>query len=54
MLKPTIAALLEQLPADKLATTDAIYQILMTQFSVQVVCPYDTKQALKALVPTSS
>jgi alkylated DNA nucleotide flippase Atl1 len=52
MLKPcpeTVEALLKKIPKKKLATTELLRKELADRHEVQVTCPFDTKQALKAI-----
>lgn len=52
MLKPsraTIEALIARIPENQVITIPLLRDELARQFSVQVTCPYDTKQALKAI-----
>ncbi len=57
MLKPslsTVEALIEQIPAGKLITTDALRAELAHRFQVEVTCPSDTQKALRALAANTS
>ena len=52
MLKPcpaTVSALVRQIPSNKLATTDQLRQTLAARAGVEVTCPADFSQALKAV-----
>jgi len=52
MLHPspaTVAALIQQVPAHKLLTTDLLRRQLAAQFNVQGTCPVTTKKALQTL-----
>jgi alkylated DNA nucleotide flippase Atl1 len=57
MLKPcaaTVAALVAQIPAGHVVTTDVLRRKLADQFKVEVTCPYDTKMALLGIANDSS
>jgi alkylated DNA nucleotide flippase Atl1 len=57
MLKPcaaTVAALIAQIPAGQVVTSDVLRRKLADQFGVEVACPYDTKMALLAISNDSS
>lgn len=47
--RTTIVALLQQIPEQKLMTTDMIRRKLANQFNVQGTCPVTTKKALQAI-----
>ena len=52
MLQPsvaTVAALIEQVPAGKLVTTDLLRRVLAHQFDVEITSPTDTRRVLRAL-----
>jgi alkylated DNA nucleotide flippase Atl1 len=52
MLKPsitTVETLISKIPRNKLITINQLRKELALQFKVQVTCPSDTKQALKAI-----
>lgn len=52
MLKPsraTVEALIAKIPEDKVITIPLLRDELARQFGVEVTCPSDTKQALKAI-----
>ncbi len=57
MLKPsraTIEALIAKIPKDKVITIALLREELARQFGVEVTCPSDTKQALKAIANDSA
>jgi alkylated DNA nucleotide flippase Atl1 len=57
MLKPSLAtveALVKQIPAGQLITTDALRTELARRFQVEVTCPSDTQKALRALAANTS
>lgn len=47
--RATIVALLQQIPEQKLITTDMVRRRLANQFNVQGTCPVTTKKALQAI-----
>ena len=50
----TVAALIKEIPANKLITTELLRQKLTAQFNVQGTCPVTTQKALQAIAHNSS
>lgn len=50
----TVAALIKEIPANKLITTELLRQKLTAQFNVQGTCPVTTQKALQAIANNSS
>jgi alkylated DNA nucleotide flippase Atl1 len=50
----TVAALIQEIPANKLITTELLRQKLTAQFNVQGTCPVTTQKALQAIAHNSS
>lgn len=50
----TVAALLENIPAARLVTTNQLRQSLTKQFTVQGTCPVTTRKALKTIAHDAS
>jgi len=50
----TVAALIKEIPANKLVTTELLRQKLTAQFNVQGTCPVTTQKALQAIAHNSS
>ena len=50
----TVAALIQEIPANKLLTTELLRQKLTDQFNVQGTCPVTTQKALQAIAHNSS
>lgn len=51
--RSTIEAVLRQIPAQRILTTDLLRRFLAEQFNVQGTCPVATKKVLKALANQS-
>ncbi len=52
MLKPcraTVAAFIDEIPADRLVTTELLRKELARRYQVQVTCPYDTRMLLQSI-----
>jgi alkylated DNA nucleotide flippase Atl1 len=50
----TVAALIKEIPANKLVTTELLRQKLTAQFNVQGTCPVTTQKAIQAIARDSS
>ena len=50
----TVAALIEEIPPNKLTTTELLRQKLTDRFNVQGTCPVTTQKALQAIAHDSS
>jgi 6-O-methylguanine DNA methyltransferase, DNA binding domain len=50
----TVEAVLQQIPASKLMTTELLRKELAAQFNVDATCPFNTKLCLRALANDAS